>query len=151
MAYYNAKEQGYTSLCARSSAIVPLKMVDEKWMDHIDAMHELRRGIGLRAYGQNDPKLEYKREGFEMFDAMVNAIREDTVRLVFTARILDNAPQREQVAKPLNAVHGDDVSEKRTVTVKKGRKNWAERSMSLREAAKNIRSATGSIPTRQND
>jgi len=123
MAYYNAKEQEVTPPVMREiERYVLLKMVDEKWMDHIDAMHELRRGIGLRAYGQHDPKLEYKREGFDMFDAMVNAIREDTVRLVFTARIRDNAPQREQVAKPLNAVHGDDVSEKRTVTVKKGAK-----------------------------
>ena len=98
---------------------VLLKMVDEKWMDHIDAMHELRRGLGLRAYGQHDPKLEYKREGFEMFDAMINSIREDTVKLVFVARIQGQAPKREQVAQPLAAIHGDDAPVRKTSPVRK--------------------------------
>ena len=63
--------------------VVLLKTVDEHWMDHIDAMHELRQGIGLRAYGQQDPILEYKREGHEMFEEMINSIRETTVTACF--------------------------------------------------------------------
>ena len=80
--------------------VVMLKNVDEKWMDHIDAMDELKQGIGLRAYAQTDPVVAYKHEGFEMFDEMIQAIREDTVRMVFTARIRrGDEPKREQVAK----------------------------------------------------
>ena len=67
--------------------VVLLKNVDTKWMDHIDAMTELRNGIGLRAYGQHDPVVEYKREGFDMFDAMIDAIREATVRMIFLAQV----------------------------------------------------------------
>ncbi|MGI6578255.1 MAG: preprotein translocase subunit SecA [Eubacteriales bacterium] len=120
IAFYDAKEQELTSPVMREiERYVLLKMVDQKWMDHIDAMHELRRGIGLRAYGQHDPKLEYKREGFDMFEAMINSIREDTVKLVFTARVQGQAPQREQVAKPLNAIHGDDVPARKSTPVRK--------------------------------
>ncbi len=81
--------------------MVLLKNVDTKWMDHIDAMTEkLRNGIGLRAYGQHDPVVEYKREGFDMFDAMIDAIREDTVRMIFLAQVRTREePKREQVAK----------------------------------------------------
>ena len=70
-------------------------------MNHIDDMAELKKGIGLRAFGQKNPVVEYRYEGFEMFDAMVEAIREDTVRMLLTVRIQKNSPpQREQVAKP---------------------------------------------------
>ena len=129
-AFYEAKEQELTSPVMREiERYVLLKMVDQKWMDHIDAMHELRRGIGLRAYGQHDPKLEYKREGFEMFEEMVNSIREDTVRLVFAARVQGQAPKREQVATPLNAIHGEDVPARKTTPVRKRR--LAQRTLSL--------------------
>ena len=67
--------------------VMMLRVVDEYWMDQIDAMQDLRQGIGLRAYGQNDPKVEYKREGFDMFDAMIDAIREDTMRMIFLAQV----------------------------------------------------------------
>ena len=77
-----------------------LRVVDEYWMDHLDAMTELRRGVGLRAYGQNDPVVEYKREGFEMFEQMVIAIQEETVRRLYLVRLRANATvQRERVAK----------------------------------------------------
>jgi len=76
-----------------------LHSVDRRWMDHIDAMDQLRDGIGLRAYAQRDPINEYKMESYDMFEDMVRLIREDTVRLVFLAQIADrNAPQRRQVA-----------------------------------------------------
>ena len=63
-----------------------LKVVDTKWMDHIDAMEELKRGIYLRSYAQRDPVVEYRIEGFAMFDEMIAAIREDTARLVLPSR-----------------------------------------------------------------
>ena len=69
-------------------------------MDHIDAMSELRKGVGLRAYGQSDPGVEYKREGYEMFEQMTTAIQEETVRRLYLVRLRANATvQRERVAK----------------------------------------------------
>ena len=80
--------------------VILLKVVDTKWMAHIDDMEELKRGIGLRSYGQKNPVIEYRYEGFEMFDAMVESIREDTVRSLLTIRLQKNeAPKREQVAE----------------------------------------------------
>ena len=82
-------------------------------MDHIDAMTELRNGIGLRAYGQHDPVVEYKREGFDMFDAMIDAIREDTVRMIFLAQVRTREePKREQVAKETAAAGASDGTTK---------------------------------------
>lgn len=78
-----------------------LKTVDRHWMDHIDAMEELKRGIYLRSYGQKDPVVEYRFEGFAMFDEMIAAIREETVRMVLTVPVrVQRPPQREQVMKP---------------------------------------------------
>ena len=78
-----------------------LKPVDRHWMDHIDAMEELKRGIYLRSYGQKDPVVEYRFEGFAMFDEMIAAIREETVRMVLTVPVrVQRPPQREQVMKP---------------------------------------------------
>ncbi|MCL2747897.1 MAG: preprotein translocase subunit SecA [Oscillospiraceae bacterium] len=96
--------------------VVLLKMVDSHWMDHIDAMHELRQGIGLRAYAQMDPVVAYKSEGFEMFDEMIAAIREDTVRHVFTAQVRgQEGPKREQVAKVTSTGQSDGSDRKRPV------------------------------------
>ncbi len=78
--------------------VILLKVIDRKWMDHIDDMDQLRQGIGLQAYGQRDPLVEYKFMGFEMFDAMINSIREDTVKALMHVRIEQNV-EREQVAK----------------------------------------------------
>ncbi|MBQ9375294.1 MAG: preprotein translocase subunit SecA [Ruminococcus sp.] len=82
--------------------VVLLKVVDTKWMAHIDDMDELKKGIGLRSYGQHNPVVEYRMEGFDMFDAMIASIREDTVRMLFTIKVQKNetAPKREQVLKP---------------------------------------------------
>ncbi len=90
--------------------VVLLKIVDTKWMAHIDDMDELKRGIGLRGMAQHNPVIEYRYEGFAMFDAMIEAIREETVRMLMTIRLVNNkAPEREQVAKPAapNAGVGD--------------------------------------------
>lgn len=86
--------------------IVLLKTVDNKWMEHIDAMDQLKNGIGLRAYGQHDPVVEYKIEGMDMFDEMINSIKADTVKLIYHAKT-DAEMKREQVAKPIIATHGD--------------------------------------------
>lgn len=78
--------------------VVLLKVIDRKWMDHIDDMDQLRQGIGLQAYGQKDPFVEYKMAGYDMFNAMMASIREDTVKLLLHARI-EQPAEREQVAK----------------------------------------------------
>ena len=88
--------------------VVLLRTVDSKWMNHIDDMEELKRGIHLRSYGQHDPVVEYRKEGFDMFDEMIASIREETSRLVLTVQIKQNENiEREQVAKPTTAIHGE--------------------------------------------
>ena len=90
---YEEKEAAYTSKVMRElERVIMLRVVDEYWMDHIDAMTDLRQGIVLRAYGQQDPVVEYKREGYEMFEGMINAIKEETIRRLFLVRI---QPQQE--------------------------------------------------------
>ena len=80
--------------------VILLRVVDEYWMDQIDAMQELRQGIGLRAYGQSDPVVEYKREGYDMFEQMISAIQEETLRRLFTVRLKTTEEiKRERVAK----------------------------------------------------
>jgi preprotein translocase subunit SecA len=78
--------------------VVLLRVIDRKWMDHIDDMAQLRQGIGLQAYGQKDPIVEYKMAGFDMFDDMISAIQEDTVRLLYHVQV-EQKVEREQVAK----------------------------------------------------
>ncbi len=94
--------------------VILLRVVDEYWMDHIDAMTELRQGIGLRAYGQSDPVVEYKREGFDMFEQMIAAIQEETVRRLFTVRVKTNEEiRRERVAKVTGESGGGDAAVKK--------------------------------------
>jgi preprotein translocase subunit SecA len=78
--------------------VILLKVVDTKWIDHLDAMDQLREGIGLRAYGQQDPVRAYQMEGFDMFQQLINSIKEDTVKYLLNARV-GNVPEREQVAE----------------------------------------------------
>lgn len=78
--------------------VILLKVIDRKWMDHIDDMEQLRQGIGLQAYGQRDPLVEYKMSGYEMFDEMTQNIKEETVRMLFHIRV-EQKVEREQVAK----------------------------------------------------
>lgn len=86
---------------------VLLRVVDEKWMDHIDAMDQLKYGIGLRAYGQKDPVIEYKREGFDMFEEMIRSIQRDTVKMLLHIRKENIVVQRQQVARETAATHGE--------------------------------------------
>ena len=103
-----------TPLMRELERVVMLRVVDEYWMDHIDAMTELKRGIGLRGYGNTKPIDAYKQEGFDMFEAMVNGIREETVRRLYTVRIRVQQPiERKAVAKNAAAnVGGEPVKKK---------------------------------------
>ncbi len=99
---YAAKEAEYGSPMMREAErVLMLRVVDEYWMDNIDAMTELRQGVALRAYAQTDPVVAYKKEGFEMFEQMVAAIQEETIRRLFHFRIQQNQTEikREAVAK----------------------------------------------------
>ena len=100
-AAYAQKETRYGAEVMRElERVVMLRVVDEYWMDHIDAMDDLKQGIGLRAYGQHDPVVAYKEEGFSMFEAMVEAIREETVRRLFLVQLrAQQEVKREKVAK----------------------------------------------------
>ena len=100
---YAQKEKDYGEKIVRElERVVMLRVVDTKWMAHIDDMQELKRGINLRSYGQKNPVVEYRYEGFEMFDAMVESIREETVRMLLTIQVQQQqpAPQRQRVLKP---------------------------------------------------
>ena len=99
---YEKREQQFTPAITRElERVVLLKNVDTLWMDHIDAMEELQKGIRLRAYGQKDPVVEYRMEGFDMFDEMIASIRENTARMMLTVQLRPaEEPKREQVAKP---------------------------------------------------
>ena len=93
--------------------VILLKVIDQKWMDHIDDMDQLRQGIGLQAYGQKDPKVEYKMQAYEMFDGMIAAIQETTVRLLYHVR-LEQKVEREQVAQ-VTGTNKDDSGPKKPV------------------------------------
>ena len=97
---YEAKETEFPEIeqFRELERVVLLKVIDRKWMDHIDDMDQLRQGIGLQAYGQRDPLVEYKMAGFDMFDEMISAIQEDTVRLLYHVQVQQKV-EREQVAK----------------------------------------------------
>ena len=118
---YEKKEAQYGSPVMRElERVITLRVVDEYWMDHIDAMDDLRQGIRLRAYAQTDPVIEYKREGFDMFEAMTNAIKEEIVRRVFLVRLRTNEEvKRERVAKITSEGGGGDKTVKRQPVVKK--------------------------------
>lgn len=98
---YEAKEKKYGSTLMRElERIILLKTVDTHWMEHIDAMDELRNGIGLRAYGQHDPVVEYRNEGYDMFNAMTESIRLETAKRVLSVTVReDSKPEREKVAE----------------------------------------------------
>jgi len=109
---YEAKESEFPEPEAvrELERVVLLKVIDRKWMDHIDDMDQLRQGIGLQAYGQRDPLVEYKMSGYDMFDDMIANIQEDTVRLLFHVRI-EQKVEREQVAK-VTGTNRDDSAQK---------------------------------------
>ncbi|MCI9118764.1 MAG: preprotein translocase subunit SecA [Flavonifractor sp.] len=112
---YGQKEKALGEPLMRElERVMMLRVVDEYWMDHLDNMTELRQGIGLRAYGQSDPVVEYKREGYEMFEQMIAAIQEETLRRVYLARIQTGASvKRERVAKVTGESAGGDQTVKK--------------------------------------
>ena len=109
---YEAKESEFPEIeqFREIERVILLKVIDRKWMDHIDDMDQLRQGIGLQAYGNRDPLVEYKMAGFDMFDEMTAGIKEDTVRLLFHVKIEQNV-EREQVAK-VTGTNKDDTGVK---------------------------------------
>jgi len=110
MQTYEAKEAAYTPAVMREvERVVMLRVVDEYWMDNIDAMDDLKQGIGLRAYGQHDPVIAYKEEGYEMFQAMITAIREETVRRLFLVQLQPRQEvKRQKVAKEVSTSGASD-------------------------------------------
>lgn len=120
---YETRETDFTEPVMREvERVVLLKCVDSEWMDHIDAMEELKNGIRLRAYGQHDPVVEYRNEGYDMFESMIDAIRENTVKLVLTVRVSTEAPKREKVAKETAASGGGDDQELKKQPVRRDKK-----------------------------
>ena len=101
--------------------VILLRTVDSLWMDHIDAMDQLKQGIGLRAYGQKDPVVAYTNEGFDMFDAMVAAIREQTMRTLFRVQLRSAPVEREQLAKPIETAAPDGNKPTKKAEKKVGR------------------------------
>ena len=111
---YEAKEAAYTPAVMRElERVVMLRAVDEYWMDNIEAMDDLKQGIGLRAYGQHDPVIAYKEEGYEMFQAMITAIREETIRRMFLVQLrAQQEVRREKVARETAASGAPDKTVK---------------------------------------
>lgn len=115
-ANYKAKEAEIGEEKMREfEKVIMLRAVDRKWMNHIDQMEQLRQGIHLRAYAQNDPLREYRQEGYNMFEIMVSDIEEEVTRYVMKARIRNNM-QREQVAEQQQATHGEQKQEQKKKT-----------------------------------
>ncbi len=116
---YRKKEAQLGETMRELERVVMLRVVDEYWMDNIDAMDDLKQGIGLRAYGQHDPVIAYKEEGYQMFEAMVTAIREETIRRLFLVQVRPaQEVKREKVAKETGAVGtADSVVKKQPVKV----------------------------------
>ena len=120
---YAAREKEFGEETMRElERVALLRNVDLKWMDHIDDMSDLKQGIYLRGYGQHDPVVEYRIEGFEMFDSMIEAIREDTVKMLLTVRLRAEEPKREQVAVPMES-GGDGTAPQRPAAKKKVGRN----------------------------
>lgn len=116
---YNAKEEEFTSERMREiERVVLLRSVDTKWMDHIDAMDQLKQGIGLRAYRQRDPVQEYQFEASSMFEEMIYHIKEEAAKMLYHVRI-ERAPERERVAEPIATNQDDSLKKKPVVKDKK--------------------------------
>ncbi|WP_243290306.1 preprotein translocase subunit SecA [Bacillus sp. FJAT-47783] len=117
---YNEKEEAFTEEKMREfERVIVLRAVDTKWMDHIDAMDQLRQGIHLRAYGQTDPLREYQMEGFAMFENMVASIQEEVTKFIMKAEIQNNL-ERQEVAKgeAVKPKEGDEAAKKKPVRKK---------------------------------
>ncbi len=125
MEVYAAKEQEVTSPVMRElERVIMLRVVDEYWMDHIDAMQELRQGIRLRAYAQTDPVVAYKQESLHMFEEMISAIQDETVRRLYSVRLKSNEEvKRERVASGITEGRGDGTVKKQPRRVQKVGRN----------------------------
>ncbi len=110
---YAAQENLFGEGMREVERVVLLQNVDTYWMEHIDNMDQLRAGIHLRAYGQHDPVVAYRLEGFDLFDEMINTIRETTARMILAVRPREEEPQRKAVAKESAASVGGDTSDKK--------------------------------------
>ena len=124
LAAYQEREQEYGSeTMRRIEYLVLLQIIDRKWMEHLREMDGLRDGIGLRAYGQRDPLMEYRFEAYEMFNAMVRSIQEDCVRMLFRVRLVDEREKAEEAEKRMRQLRtnrdGDDQQVRTPRTVKK--------------------------------
>ena len=108
--FYDTKEAEFPEpeMIREAERVVLLKVIDRKWMNHIDDMDQLRQGIGLQAYGQKDPLVEYKMSAYEMFDAMSAAIQEDTLKLLYHVS-MEQKVEREEVAKVTGTNKDDSV------------------------------------------
>ena len=116
LALYDKKEQEFENpeQLREIERVVLLKSIDSKWMDHIDDMEILRQGIGLAAYGQRDPVVEYRIQAFEMYEAMTESIKEDTVRMLYRVQV-EQKIEREQVAKVTGTNKDDSAGPKKPV------------------------------------
>ncbi|KMT23377.1 preprotein translocase subunit SecA [Clostridium cylindrosporum] len=114
---YDMKEEEIGEDIREIERVILLRVVDTKWMDHIDAMDKLKQGIGLRAYRQKDPAVEYRFEGMNMFEEMIFNIKEDTIRYLYRVQA-EKKIERERVAEPVAASHGDDSLKKEPRKVK---------------------------------
>ena len=115
LATYQAKETAYGDKLMRElERVVMLRVVDEYWMDNIDAMDDLKQGIGLRAYGQHDPVVAYKEEGYQMFESMIQSIKDETVRRMFLVRVQPQQEvKREKVAKETGTAGSGEATVKK--------------------------------------
>jgi preprotein translocase subunit SecA len=114
---YEAKEAEFSAEdeIREIERVILLKVIDEKWMMHIDDMEQLRQGIGLVGYGQRDPKVEYKMLAYDMFSEMTNSIQEDTIRVLYHAHPQESV-EREQVAEITGTNRDDDSLKKKPVS-----------------------------------
>ena len=120
MKLYEAKEAEFPEpeQLRELERVVLLKCIDSKWMDHIDDMEILRQGIGLAAYGQSDPVVEYKMNAFEMFNSMITSIQEDTLRMLYHVHV-EQKIEREQVAKVTGTNKDDSAVSEETCSEKR--------------------------------
>lgn len=140
---YQAKEAAYGDKLMRElERVVMLRVVDEYWMDNIDAMDDLKQGIGLRPMGQHDPVIAYKEEGYQMFESMIQSIKEETVRRMFLVRIQPQQEvKREKVAKETGAAGANDGSVVKKQPFAPPPKRWAPTTPAPAAAARSIKSA----------
>ena len=121
--HYKAQEEIFGDMMREVERVIMLQVVDRHWMAHIDDMAQLRDGISLRAYAQHDPVVEYQTVGAEMFDSMVFAIQEETVKGIMHVRKRTDSAERKQVAKAVSSGESEELRKPRVNTDKKVGRN----------------------------